>query len=449
MKVQQYRIPLFSALAVLGAMLSACSPDPDALLRFNAPPFLARVSSDQNGNPAAAEVFEAKISPNGQYIFFLTQANLVPTHTTASYQLYRTALASAATEIVSKKSDGTVGDIAGSDHFDVSTDGNQVAFKTFSTNLHPSISGNTGRQILHKNMTTGVITLVSGKPNDTMANSAQHHICSISDDGTVVTFYGTANNLVPGASGGQVYRKVISDKSISLASANSTGTADTSSSFYNALSSDGSKAVFVSNNSSWPESPQVVGVYGAYIKDFISGNLTLASKNHAGIPVSIESHYRPVYLLEDEQSVVFSTTLDVKPGFTSNGKIQVYVRNSVTGAIQVASANEAGQLADDDVSTYYVTPSGKYAVLSTQATNMLKDQTLSSLNRMYRKNLETGVVDIISADASGNPNQTHPATGTYGSMISNDGHWSVFVSQEDFLQQVNITVKQAYLKYLP
>ncbi len=153
------------------------------------------------------------VSANGTFgVFAGAGGGITLTPASPLKQIYRTSLAyprvalnEAATPaplMVSTSATGVPANAA-ADRPAISQDGNFVAFESAATNLGWNQGGS---QIWRKTMTDGSVTLVSGNAQGTAGNGDSRNV-SLSWDGRVAVFDSTATNLVAGATGRQVYFK--------------------------------------------------------------------------------------------------------------------------------------------------------------------------------------------------------------------------------------------------
>jgi Tol biopolymer transport system component len=151
-------------------------------------------------------------------------------------------------------------------------------------------------------------------------------------DGRYVVFESLASNLVPGASGGHVYRRDVVLGVTELVSANGGGipadwTAQietTNASVHQrAVSDDGRFVVFSSSaDNLWGEA----GNPAAYVKDMLTGHVQRVSTNVlAGAAVSSAE---PAAISGDARYVVFPSD-DAVAGDDANGSTDLYVRSSL------------------------------------------------------------------------------------------------------------------------
>jgi hypothetical protein len=169
------------------------------------------VSGNADGTVGNATSDAAKLSGNGRYVVFTSQAtNLAPSNLasgatlpTGAEQVYVKDLLTGTLSLVSQTADGVVGDGYAQDA-SISSDGTSVVFSDSADNL---VAGAAGEQLYAATLSNGVVTgltLLSEPgaiPGDGPSTGA-----ALSADGATVVFQSAADNLVAGTgTGEQVY----------------------------------------------------------------------------------------------------------------------------------------------------------------------------------------------------------------------------------------------------
>lgn len=154
------------------------------------------VSVSSSGTEGNSYSRNPRISADGRFVVFESNAsNLVSSDTNASLDVFIHDMSTGTTQLVSADSSGTQGNST-SQTPDVSADGLYVVFQSFATNLvsSPSVSGG---NIYEKNVSTGVVQLISQNSSGVDANSNSISP-RMSCEGRFIIFVSTANNLVSG-----------------------------------------------------------------------------------------------------------------------------------------------------------------------------------------------------------------------------------------------------------
>lgn len=161
-------------------------------------------------------------------------------------QIYRKDRITGDIVLVSSNQDGVAGNNFSSDA-KVSHDGNYVFFTSFANNL---VTGSSGAQIYRKNLKTGSVQVITSSSNWTPGNGAISNV-RISSDGKYAVFMSASSNLISGVSGWQVYRKNAETGAIELASADASGIEGDAVSWFPSISGDGRYVVLTSNSTNF------------------------------------------------------------------------------------------------------------------------------------------------------------------------------------------------------
>lgn len=104
--------------------------------------------------------------------------------------------------------------------------------------------------------------------------------------------------------------------------------------------------------------------------------------------------------------VAFTSTDDLA-GVPTGGKRQVYVRDRIAGTTRIASASVAGAAANADAAAgdsfnpfIDISADGRYVVFSSAATNLVPGD-VNGFADVFRKDMTTGAVDLISVSGTG------------------------------------------------
>jgi hypothetical protein len=255
-------------------------------------------------------------------VFLSTATNLDPADTDALADVYVKDLSTGDLTLASTSDTGTKADAA-SFLGSLSDDGTKVGFSSSATNLDPSDT-DVSDDVYVKDLLTGDITLASTSDSGIKGNNVSVD-ASLSDDGTRVGFFSGATNFdaADTDSDFDVYVKDLSTGAVTLASASDSGISGDNTSFGVFLAPDGTKVAFASfaDNLDPGDTDFIEDVY---VKDLVSGDITLASTSHRGIKgndLSFGGH-----LSDDGTKVVFtSSATNLDPADTDANE-DVYVK---------------------------------------------------------------------------------------------------------------------------
>ena len=296
----------------------------------------------------------------------------------------------------------------------ISGDGRYVAFASASTNLVPGV---TGTQVYRKDLVTGEVKLCSTDAAGAQGNNFSQEP-SISFDGRYVAFQSTATNLVtPATTGQQVFRKDMVTGEVKLCSVDSAGTQGNNNSDSSSISSDGRYVAFQSTATNLVT--PATSNRQTFRKDLVTGEVKLCSANVAGSQANATCTW--VSISSDGRYVVFYTpaTNLVSPATSGN---QVFRKDLVTGEVGLVSADVAGLQGNGNSLVPSISSDGRYVSFLSAATNLVTPA--SSGTQFFRKDMVTGEVRLVSADAAGVQGN---GAGELSS-ISSDGRYVAFYS---------------------
>ena len=424
-------IVVVTALSVVGIATPASA----------APGDLTLASTSETGVKGDAASSEPIVSADGTKVAFNSNAsNLHPDDTDHLYDVYVKDLATGTLRLVSISETGTKGN-ANSYLSSLSADGTKIGFSSIADNLHPEdIDG--FRDVYVRDMGTGTLTLVSTSETGTKAN-ANSYPSILSADGTKVAFFSSASNLHPDDPDGigDVFVKDLISGSLTLVSTSQTGAKGSAESYVTSLSSDGTKVGFHSYASNLDPNDTDARV-DVYVKDVATGTLTLASTTETGVKSNGFSDHAIVSA--DGTAVGFfsnSTNLDVAD---TDGVGDVYVKDLVTGTLTLASTSAAGSKGSNFSFLSSLSSDGTKVGFDSQAGNLHPNDTDSNMD-VYVKDLVTGDLTLASISATG----TKSAGQSSQASLSADGTEVAFISTANNLDPADTDfISDVYVKEL-
>jgi Tol biopolymer transport system component len=211
---------------------------------------------------------------------------------------------------------------------------------------------------------------------------------------------------------GDIYLRDLQNSTLSLVSTNSDGSALLGVKTNASLSAGGTVVSFQNT---------VGGNASIMVKNMVSGTLTNASTTGTGALANGQS-YNAV-LSGDAHYVAFISKATNLVASDTNGKDDVFVKDLLTGAVVNASTTLTGVQADAPSSDTAISSDGRTVAFTTYATNLAAGD--DSYADIYAKNLATGTITRVSADAHGvaaNGNSDNAS-------LSSNGRYVVFTSQ--------------------
>ncbi len=311
----------------------------------------------------------------------------------------------------------------------VSDDGNLVAFWSFATNLVP---GATGGQVFLRDVNTGTIFLISRASlaqGNTPANASSDEP-DITGDGRFVVFQSNATNLSSLAPTSGTTRAYIRDRQSNVTSLVSVKNDGVSSAggIDPAITPDGRFVAFESGSSG------IGDVNGATTDDIIVRDLQLGTNvtaSQAGGVAGDDASGDPT-ISDDGRFVAFYSKADNLSNLDDNTKRNVFVRDLQTGTTTLVSRQsdaDGGAGANGDSDDPVISGNGRFVAFTSDASNLGANGTIE---QVFVRDLQTNTTTLVSrqSDADGgaidNKPSTFPSSGDLA--ISDDGRYVVFDS---------------------
>ena len=304
----------------------------------------------------------------------------------------------------------------------ISSDGRYVAFTSKATNLVPGVSG---QQVYRKDLRTGEVRLASADSAGIPGNNNSDYP-SISSDGRYVAFTSISTNLVPGGTTpGHDFRKDMVTGEVKVVSCDAAGALGNNGSGYPFISSDGRYVAFYSQATNLVPGGTTAGLFRIFRKDLATGEVRLCSADAAGVegngacgPFSaISSDGRYVALDSNSTNLISPVT----------SGIQVFRKDLMTGEVKLCSADAAGIQGNSSSQWPCISCDGRYVAFTSAATNLVAPAITNP--QVFRKDLATGEVKLVSADAAGTQGNGH----SLRPSISSDGMYVAFTSMSSNL----------------
>src|SRR5882672_1897832 len=288
-------------------------------------------------------------------------------------------------------------------HPNFSPDGTHLLFWSVSTNLVPGVPFGI-EQLYMKDLTTGSVSLVSGDVNGVPGNGASfnpNNSCQVlmfSPDGTKVVFESAASNLVLGGTNLniQIFIKDITTGAVTLVSAGVNGVQGNDSSQNFSFSPDGTKVTFGSSATNLLARPTHPS--DIFVKDLATGVVTLVSADANGAEGDGVSSL-PVFSPDGMEVAFVSTSTNLTAGATT-GNSEIYVKNLLTGGVTLVSADANGVPGNSTSLFPMFSPDGSKVAFNSISTN-LAPGSASGNSEIYVKDLATAAIALVSTDANG------------------------------------------------
>ena len=395
-----------------------------ALPAATQPGIIERVSVASSGAEADSVSDMPAISADGRFVAFVSLAsNLVPDDTNDASDVFVHDRRTGTTERVSVSSRGRQGDgnsglvgVAG--YPAISADGRFIAFPSDATNLVRGDTNNTTDVFVHdrlKGTTERVSVSNSGGQSDGFSEGP-----AISADGRFVAFHSNASNLVPGDDSFTddifVHDRLLGTTEV--VSVNNAGAKGNGSSIRPDISTNGRFVVFSSSADNLVPGPQ--SFHQVFLRDRLLGKTERVSQDAAGNEGDGTS-LLPV-VSANGRFVAFQTNAANLIGDGSH-ESHILVRDRRTGRFERASADSAGNAADQLSEQPDITPDGRFVTFFSLATNLVAGDT-NNRRDIFVRDRQTGTVTRVSVSTDGEEGNSE----SMWPKISDDGLVTAFQS---------------------
>ncbi len=294
----------------------------------------------------------------------------------------------------------------------LSPDGKWIAFQSDASNLVPGDTNDTG-DIFIKDLMTGEISRISTDSSGIQATGPSYQP-RFSPDGSKVVFYSYASNLVSANTAGiaQIFVKDLLSGAVSLVSSGSAGEPGDGPSGGASFTPDGSKIVFLSQASNFTPG-DANGSVDVYMKDLNTGSIARISDETLGGDGPVMS--------PDGTKVAFVTSVGSQLYL---GRQDVLVKDLNSGVVSVASIGEFGPA--NGRSIYVSWLDSNRVMFESTASNLVLGDT-NNARDIFLKDLTTGAITLLSANASGvlgNGNSFSSAGSSDGTKVAFDSESS-------------------------
>lgn len=257
-----------------------------------------------------------------------------------------------------------------------------------------------------------------------------------SPDGTKIAFLSGSSNLVPGDTNNaaDLFVKDLYSNAIQRISTDSNGAQANDASSQPTWSPDGAKIAFTSDATNLVPGDTNDGE-DIFVKDLATGAVQRVSVdkdgNQATGPEGSGS-WSPAWSPQG-QMIAFATAADSLVAGDANHMEDVFLKNLVTGDIQIASRRANGVQANENSTDPVWSPDGTKIAFISNATNLGPADANGTTEDVMVKDLASGEVSLVSANVdgtSGNKQSTSPSWSRDGSRIAFVSHASDLVDDD-------------------
>ena len=302
----------------------------------------------------------------------------------------------------------------------ISADGRYVAFASSASNL---VSGDTNGKvdIFVRDTVTNTTTRVSVDSGGAEANN-HSTFPSISADGRYVAFVSQADNLVPGDTNGKddIFVRDTVTNTTTRVSVDSGGAEGNGYSYLPSISADGRYVAFSSNATNLVGA-DTNGKYDIFVRDTVTNATTRVSVDSSGTQENGDADTPSISA--DGRWVAFASSASNLVSADTNAKVDIFVRDTVTNMTTRVSADSSGAEGNNDSYNPSISADGRYVAFPSAASNLVSGDTNGVVDIFVRDTL-TNATTRISVDSGG----TQGENSSYVASLSADGRYVAFES---------------------
>lgn len=166
----------------------------------------------------------------------------------------------------------------------------------------------------------------------------------------------------------------------------------------------------------------------------VSESIALVSSDSSGISANAAS--KTADISANGRYIVFeSTATNLVSGTTTAGLNQIFRKDMLTGEVALVSSDDTGLVAaDNNCATPRISTNGRYVVFQSTARNLDDNIDSGGRSQIYLKNLDTNTITLVSRDRLLNPD--NGTSGATNAGVSDDGRFIVFQSNDPDLSLI-------------
>lgn len=396
---------------------------------------------------------DPSMTPDGRFVVFvgaaydgrfelspLVDGITFPPILTVAHQLYVRDLLTGTTSLVSVRPDG-IGSQGNDDnvgfHASISADGSKIAFVGGANDDLVAGDSNHLADIMVRDLTTGSTIMISRNAQGTNGGNGVSYFPTISADGTHVTFMSDATDLTDLLDTNDkpdLFSYSFADGKVTLLSTNTAGTAAAEAGVQPVYRVDdsGTKVAFLSRSTDLMD---VAGLdffnINFFLRDITAGTTTLLSHGPSGAAIGLPGS--DIGLSRDGTTATFQGDGGYISTISDEVTRQIYLVDTSTGEISLASRAPDGTPANSDSSRPTLNGDGRYVLFSSSASNLVPDVTLGedaggSTLTLFVFDRLTNTTLPVSVDSTGTTTVSTDGQFAGYYSISRDGTTMAFTS---------------------
>ena len=313
----------------------------------------------------------------------------------------------------------------------ITEDGRFVAFYSSATNLVPDDTNGKWDGFLHDRLTRSTVRFTvdelgaeSNGDSGDIGSSLGERWPSLSVDASTVAFVSSATNLVPAGTNGflHVYVKDLLSGAVTLASPGAVGFGGDQDCAFPSLSADGGLLTFASLAGDLVPG-DANGLWDVFVYELATGMIERVSVADSGGDANGSSN-RPVISSDGERVFFHSFASDLVPALAdTNATWDVFMRDRLAGTTELLSVSSAEVQGNDQSGAPTVSRDGHRVAFQSLADNLVGDDD-NGVWDVFVRDLPSGGTERFSLSADGgeaDDDCTVPS-------ISPDGHMVAFQS---------------------
>ena len=409
------------------------------------------------GSPEdSAHTLYPEISGDGNTVAFYSRSSSLADVGNGQYQVYTWDRESGEFTIVSRTPDGGLGNSSAPLYdIDLSDTGQFLVFDSYANNLVPNDAGNGDifRADLDQipdipNLVRPIEFSIAGtyagedslsleidwdgddSIDETIALGVGETSASVFrefDQGTDTTVtIGLVDESGIGFSEAVNVQTAEDGDDITLVSSDVDGAQGNSSSQESSVSGNGRYVVFESSSSNL-DPDDTENRSDIFREDLQTGEIQLVSSTTAGGNTSGYAYLESGTTISDDGRYVVFRSNDT--GLLGVSGTQVYRKDMETGTLELVSETSDGTAGNNTSQYATISGNGRYVAFSSYSTNLSGDDTDFRYD-IYRKDMQTGELILVSVNSDGNALSVYDA---FDTAISTDGRYVVFYSRDSFV----------------
>lgn len=323
------------------------------------------------------------ISGNGRYVVFeSSSSNLVLGDTNGTQDVFRWEVDTGTVIRVSVSSTGAQGNNY-SVNPSINYDGNLVAFSSLANNLVPGDT-NSSVDIFVRDIAAQTTTRVNVDNAGNQASLNSSDSSRISFGGNSVAFSSTASNLVTTDTNGvsDVFVRDLVANTTTRVSVGTGGGQANGASMFPALSSDGSRVIFVSSATNLTTDTN--GVDDLFLRDLNTGTTTRVNVSSSNVEANAAVGYYATISADGNRVAFFSSATNLISGDT-NSASDVFLRDISAGTTTRVSLTASGAQANFGSYLASISGDGNSVAFDSDATNLVTGDTNGLIDTYVRK----------------------------------------------------------------